>query len=141
MLPNRPPTRFLLRGSLLLILLLAVWWFVLLNPLLFLLQGGGGFALGVVYGGGSGDVASVAPSGDWNFTIPLEATVRNAPGHPGLSQIHSIEFTVPRADMLAFTFSVPVFWAIVLAAGGIRRNLRALALGTALMAAVEIVLL
>jgi hypothetical protein len=125
----------------LLILLLAIWWWVLLNPLLFLLQGAGGFALDAVYGSGSRDVATVSPSGDWNFTIPLEATMRNAPDHPGLSQIHSIEFTVPRADMLAFTFSLPVFWAIVLAAGGIRKNLRALVWGTLLMAIVEIVLL
>jgi len=56
-------------------------------------------------------------------------------------QVHSIDFDMPRTDAIAFTFSLPVFWAIVLAAPGIRRQLRPLAIGTALMAAVEVALL
>jgi len=44
-------------------------------------------------------------------------------------------------DVNAFTFSLPVFWAIVLAAPGIRRSLRPLIFGTILVAILEIVLL
>jgi hypothetical protein len=136
----KPPTRFLMRGSVLLILTLALWWWVLLGPLLFLMQGAGGFALSVFHGG-SGEVVTVTPEGDWNLVVPLEATVQNAPDHPGLSQIHSVEFTVPRSQMAGFTFSLPVFWAIVLAAPGMRTKLRTLGWGTLTMAGVEILLL
>jgi hypothetical protein len=129
-----------MRGSVLLIGMLAFWWWVLLGPLLIVMQYAGGFALGAVHGG-SGEVVTVTPEGDWSLTIPLEATVQNAPDHPGLSQIHSVEFTVPRSQMAGFTFSLPVFWAIVLAAPGMRSKLRTLGWGSLLMVVVEIVLL
>ncbi len=56
-------------------------------------------------------------------------------------QIHSIYFDIPRSDVITFTFSLPVYWAIVLATPGLRRNLRDLLLGTACMCAAELALL
>jgi hypothetical protein len=126
-----PQTRFLLRGSALLIGLLTLWWFVLLGPMLYLLKGAGGGFLPI----------QENLSGDWTFRVPLEKTLPATPRQPVAQQIHSIDFDMPRTDVIAFTFSLPVFWAIILAAPGVRRNLRPLLLGTALMSAVELLLL
>jgi hypothetical protein len=136
----KPQTRFLLRGSALLIALLSLWWFVLLNPLLYALEGAGGVAGRLVFGGKSGELIQETPTGDWTFRVPLEMTIPAAPGQPA-QQVHSIDFDMPRTDIIAFTFSLPVFWAVALAIPGFRRNLRPLAIGTAIMAGVELVFL
>src|SRR6185436_18027812 len=119
----KPQTQFLLRGSALLIALLSLWWFVLLNPMLYVLQGGASLF---------GRQIQETPSGDWTFRVPLEMIIPASPGQAA-QQVHSIDFDMPRTDIIAFTFSLPVFWAIVLAAPGLRRNLRPLATGTAIM--------
>jgi hypothetical protein len=124
-------TRFLLRGSALLIGLLTLWWFVLLGPMLYLLKGAAGTFM----------LIEESPSGDWTLRVPLERILPATPQQPVAQQIHSIYFDMSRTDAIAFTFSLPVYWAIILAAPGVRRNLRSLLLGTALMSAVEIALL
>src|SRR6187549_101790 len=48
-------------------------------------------------------------------------------------------FGVPRTDVIGFTFSLPVFWAVVLAAPGWRRNLRPFLAGTGLIVLVELI--
>jgi hypothetical protein len=126
----KPQTRFLLRGSALLVALLSLWWVLLLSPMLYLLKGGAGAFLTI----------EENASGSWTMRVPLEQWLPATPQEPA-QQIHSIQFDVPRGDVTAFTFSVPVFWAIILAAPGIRRSLRPLLLGTALMAAVELAML
>ena len=81
------------------------------------------------------------PSGDWSFRVPLEGVLPATAQRPVAQQIRSIDFDMPRSDVVTFTFSLPLFWAIMLAAPGVRRNLRALLLGTALMSAIEVALL
>jgi hypothetical protein len=133
--------RFLVRGSALLILLLVFWWFLLLNPLLFLLRDSAELFGSLILGGESGQFVTETPSGDWSFRVPLEAVAPRLPQQSGPLQIHSIDFDIARSDVNAFTFSLPVFWAIVLAVPGIRRSLRPLIFGTILVAILEIVLL
>ena len=125
----------------LLIGLLTLWWFALLNPMLAVLQGSGGVLGGLILGGKNGELINENPSGDWTFRVPLELTVPASPEQPVPQQVHSIDFDMPRGDVIAFTFSIPVFWAIALAAPGLRRNLSPLLVGTLVMAAVELVLL
>ena len=126
----KPQVRFLLRGSALVVGLLTLWWFVLLGPMLYLLQGAaGGFLL-----------ITENPSGDWTVRVPLEQTLVATPQRPA-QQIHSVDFDIRRSDAISFTFSLPVFWAIILAAPGVRRCLRPLLLGTFLMSVAELVLL
>lgn len=137
----KPQTRFLLRGSALLVAMLSLWWFALLTPLLRGLQGAGAIAGGIFLGGRSSDLIRENPDLSWTFHVPLERTLPAGPGRPLAQQIHSIDFDIPRADIVTFTFSLPVLWAILLAAPGLRRNLRPLALGTALMAGLEVALL
>jgi hypothetical protein len=129
---------FLLRGSALLVVLLLLWWFVLLNPMLFLLRGSVEICWSLLFTGEK--LITELSSGDWSLRVPLEATIPDSPGHPGPTEIHSIEFDVARSDMMTFTFSLPVYCAIVLAAPGIRRSLRPLILGTILVAVLEIIL-
>jgi hypothetical protein len=127
----KPQTRFLLRGSVLLVGLLSLWWFLLLSPMLYLLKGAAGEFL----------LIQENPSGDWTLRVPLEKTLPATPQQPVAQQVHSIDFDMPRSDVIAFTFSLPVYWAIILAAPGVRRNLGPLLVGTAVMAAVELAML
>ena len=126
----KPQTRFLLRGSALLVGLLSLWWFLLLSPMLYVLKGAAGAFLFI----------QENPTGDWTLRVPLEMTLPATPQQPA-QQVHSIDFDIPRGDVTAFTFSLPVYWAIILAAPGVRRNLRPLLVGTAVMAAVEVTML
>jgi hypothetical protein len=130
--------RFLLRGSALLIVMLLLWWLVLLNPMLFLLRSFAEISWSVIFSGEK--LISELPSGDWSLRVPVEGAIPGSPGHPGPTKIDSIEFDVARPDLMAFTFSLPVYWAIVLAAPGLRRSLRPLILGTTLAAVLEIIL-
>ena len=135
-----PQGRFFLRGSALLILMLVIWWFALLQPLLFLLRVSAETCGSVAFGV-SHDLVTVTASGNWTFRVPLELIMANSNGQPGAVRIHSIDFDLSRSDAIAFTFGLPVFWAIMLAASGIRRSLPALLSGTILLAILEIILL
>ena len=79
---------------------------------------------------------TVLPEGDWDFHIAFE-DIRPDDGVP----IHNIEFTMERNDAVLFTFSIPVYWAIMLGAGVNRKNLRQFLLGTLVMMAIEAVFL
>lgn len=127
----KPQTRFLLRGSALLVGLLILWWFLLLSPLLFALKIAAAPFIGM----------QENPSGNWTLTVPLEKTLPATPQQPVAQQVHSIDFDMPRSDVIAFTFSLPVYWAIILAAPCVRRSLRPLLAGTVLMAVVELAML
>jgi len=140
-LATRPQTRFLLRGSLLLILVLVLWWFLLLNPLLLLLRGTGEFFGSLVFGADSRGLITETASKDWSFRMPMDVVVANAAQRSLPAQIHSLEFDILRSDLIAFTFSLPVFWAVFLAAPDIRRHWRGLALGSLLVILLETILL
>lgn len=138
---SSPQSRFLLRGSALLILLLVLWWFVLANPLLFLLRGFLENFGSVILGGNPAELVQETASGDWSMRVPLEAVVPDPEKPSGLLQIHSVDFDIARSDVITFTFSLPVLWAILLAAPGIRHAGRPLLTGTLLVAVLEIILL
>jgi hypothetical protein len=135
-----PQHRFLLRGSALLVALLIFWWFFLSAPMLAILRTTVEITGGLFFGGSSADLMRETPAGDWAFHVPIEAIIPAAPPQPA-SAIHSVDFDLARKDVNAFTFSLPVFWAIMLAAPNLHRNLRTLALGTAVMAVIELLLL
>jgi hypothetical protein len=131
-------TRFLARGSALLTLLLLAWWFALQEPMLVVLNRGVQFADGFLYNYPASKLISTAPNGDWTFELPIEFTVSQN-GAP--VRAHSIAFDMARADVSTFTFSLPVFWAVTLAAEWTARTRRALWRGTLICGAAEIVLL
>ncbi len=123
-----PQTRFLLRGSTLLLGLLMLWRFVLLNTMLYLLKGSAAAFVEI----------DEHPSGDWTVRVPVP---HPAPSSQAAAQEIRIDFEMRRADAITLTFSLPVFWAIMLAAPAVRPNLRPLLLGTVVIAAMEVALL
>jgi hypothetical protein len=133
-------TRFLLRGSALLFALLVLWWFVLSGPMVAALRTTVEITGSLFFGGRPADLVHEALGGEWTFHVPFETIVPATPQQPA-SAIHSVDFDLSRKDVNGFTFSLPVFWAIMLAAPALRRNLRALATGSIVMAAVELLLL
>jgi hypothetical protein len=127
-----PQAGFLLRATVLLIGLLTLWWFTLRGPMVYALKSAAGAFLAI----------DERPSGDWNVRVSIDRTIPSTPQHPEAQQIHSIDFDLAHSDAIAFTFSLPVFWAVILAApGSFDRRLRLVLIGTAIMAAIEIVLL
>jgi hypothetical protein len=139
MLTLRPHARFLLRSSVLLIGMLGLWWFALRVPMLFLLRESETVVLRLLSSDGSKEPVTEDPSGDWSFRIPVDDTERALSRDTGPVRFRAIEFTIPRADVVLFTFSVPVYWAIALAAPRVRSALRPLLWGTAVMAVVEVI--
>jgi hypothetical protein len=135
-----PQTAFLMRGSALLITLLSLWWFVLSVPMLAALRFTVENTGGLFFGGRSVDLVHENPGGDWTFHVPFEATIPATPEQPA-SRIDSVDFDLVRKDVHAFTFSLPVFWAVMLAAPNLRRSLRRILTGTAVMAVLELLLL
>jgi hypothetical protein len=133
-----PQVRFLLRGSTLLIALLILWRLELQPPMLFLMQAGESFALRLSSNGGAPEPITIDQEGDWNFRIPVADTVRENTRGLGPVNLRDIQFTIPRPDVVLFTFSVPVFWAIVLAAPISGSCARVLLWGTAVVSLVEI---
>ncbi len=129
----------LLRGSALIVALLVFWWFVLLNPLLLLLRMSSGMIWGIFVDNSGKFISETAPT-NWSLHFPVQFTVPPSPQRPAPLEIHSVDFDVARTEVTAFTFSLPVYWAIVLAVTDVRRNLRPLALGTMLVAVLEALL-
>ena len=137
----RPQVCLLLRGAALLIAILALWWVVLQPPMLFLLRLSGSIALRLLSDADSTEPIMVDASGDWNFHIPIEDTLRQTVQNDGPVQFRNIEFTIPRQDVVIFTFSVPVYWALALAMSVGRSRIRGLIWGTALVFMVEVLCL
>jgi hypothetical protein len=126
-----PQVRFLLRGSALLICLLTLWWFVLLGPMLYLLKGATSVFVSI----------EENSSGAWTLRVPFVKTLPPTPQQSVARQIRSISIDMTRSDVTMFIFSLPVYWAIILAAPSMRRNVLPLVLGTLVMSAAEIALL
>lgn len=98
--------------------------------MLFLLRVAESVALRLFANSNSTEPIEVDPSGDWNFRVPV------GDGN-GAVKFRAIDFTMSRPDLVLFTFSVPVFWAMVLAAPMGRSGIRALIWGTALVFLIE----
>lgn len=131
MLPLSPQVRYSLRAGALFIAMLALWWLALRTPMLYLLRVSESVALRLLANSNSTEPIQVDPCGDWNFRVPVEDADSKV-------KFRAIEFTMERPDLVLFTFSVPVFWAMVLAAPLGRSGVRALLWGTALVSLIEV---
>jgi hypothetical protein len=142
-----PPARFLLRGSVLVAAFLTLWWLAPINPLQSLLLTAAETGGALLFSGRSKLTITEAANGDWSFDVPIEPVVPPTPTGPPSptgavpQQIYSIGFDVARSDAGGFTFGLPVFWALILAAPDFRRNWRSLPIGTLAMAVLEVALL
>ncbi len=136
------PVRFLLRALVFLALMLALWWLVLLNPLLAGLRLSAELTLRLLPGGSSVSHVTIGPGRNWTFQVPAPAAVLNqertqqmlGPAGSGRIKIRSMKVEGAGRYPILFTVSLPLYWAILLAAPGRRRLLR-MASGTAVLAA------
>ena len=133
-----PHLRFLVRGSLLLTAMLTLWWFALQSPLLFALRVAEEAANRMLPRFGAASRITLNDSGDWNFLVPASGIRQGAAGSV---RVNSVEFTIPRNDVVLFTVSLPFFWALMLAAPDAQKHLYAVLRGTGLLAIVEVLLL
>jgi hypothetical protein len=136
-----PPARFLLRGSVLLAAFLTLWWLVLINPLQSLLLTAAEAGGALLFSGRSKLTITEAANGDWTFDVPIEPIMPPTPPGAVPQQIYSIGFDLARSDAGGFTFGLPVFWALILAAPDLRHSWRSLLVGTLAMAVLEVALL
>ena len=122
------PLRFLLRALVLLALMLALWWLVLLNPLLAGLRLSAEWTLRLLPGGSSVSHVIIGPDRSWTFQVPAPAAVVNqertqqllgaAAAGSGRIKIRSMKVEGTARYPILFTVSLPLFWAILLAAPG-----------------------
>jgi predicted secreted protein len=141
------PLRFLLRALVCLALMLALWWLVLLNPLLAGLRLSAELTLRLLPGGSSVSHVTIGPDRNWTFQVPAPAALVNqertqqmlgaAAAGTGRIKIRSIKVEGTGKYPILFTVSLPLFWAILLAAPGRPRPLR-MASGTAVLAAIAL---
>ena len=119
-----------------------LWWLLLLNPLLTGLRFSAELTLRLLPGGNSVSHVTIGPSRNWTFQVPAPAAVVNQEstqrmlGAAGSERIKIRSMKVEGAARypILFTVSLPLYWAILLAAPGRRRLLR-MASGTVVLAA------
>jgi hypothetical protein len=136
------PLRFLLRALVLLAPMLALWWLVLLNPLLAGLRLSAEATLRLLPGGSSVSHVTIGPDRNWTFQVPAPAAVVNqektqqmlgaSAAGSGRIKIRSMKVEGAGRFPVLFTVSLPLYWAILLAAPGRPRLLR-MACGTAVL--------
>lgn len=124
-------------------LMLALWWMVLLNPLLAGLRFSAELTLRLLPGGRSVSHVSIGPGRNWTFQVPAPAAVLNqertqqmlgaAAAGSGPIKIRSMKVEGAGRYPILFTVSLPLYWAILLAAPG-RPRLWRMASGTAVLA-------
>jgi len=139
-----PQFRFLLRASALLLLMLTLWWWLLLTPLLAGLRLSTILALRLLPGGAISSGITVAPNTDWIVQVPIppsiaakdavQQTFGRAPGAPPV-KVRSFKIVIARQIPTFFTLSLPLFWALALAAPRGPRFWHSLVIGTALLSA------
>jgi hypothetical protein len=141
-MPESDPLRFLLRALVFLALMLALWWFILLNPLLAGLRLSAELTLRLLPGGNSVSHVTIGPSRNWTFQVPAPAAVVNqestqqmlGAAGSGRIRIRSMKVEGAARYPILFTVSLPLYWAILLAAPGWRRLPFRMSCGTAVLA-------
>jgi hypothetical protein len=118
-----PQLRFVLRASGIFAVLLAVWWVALRGPLLDWVQFSSEIVLQSLPGVHSPTGVSIETGRVWNLQVPI----------PGGRSVHiKAEERIPTM----YTVTLPLYWAVLLAAWT-RRAWRALLAGTAILLLVQ----
>jgi len=111
-----PQSRFLLRASLFFAAMLLAWWFVLLGPLLAWTRVSTDFALNILPGATLKTGATVNAEGVWVVQAPVRVA----------GVWRNIRVEAGRRLPTQLTIGMPLFWAILLAAPGLRKTGRLL---------------
>jgi hypothetical protein len=122
---------FLLRAVGLQLVLLGLWWTVLYQPAIGLLRLIAQVPLTLLLTNPSKGTLEVdSSSGDWNFSIPVNAVLRDSPQSSSPVQVDAIDFAAPAENVAPFTTGWFVYLGLALtvpiARESIRRTLKGL---------------
>ncbi|HXP88298.1 MAG TPA: hypothetical protein VN841_26440 [Bryobacteraceae bacterium] len=130
---------FLLRAVALQLILLGLWWTVLYRASVGLLWLTAEVPLTLLLTSQSKDTLAVdASSGDWNFSIPVNALVKDSTQSDSPVSVEAIDFAAPVANVATFTTGWFVYLGLALSVpitrNSLRRTLKGLLFQTAISA-------
>ena len=97
------------------IALLGIWWTVLYRPSLALLRVAAEVPFSLLAGNPLKSALQVdAPSGDWNFSVPVNAVVKDSTQSNGSVQVDAIDFAAPVENVAPFAIGWFVYLGLAL---------------------------
>jgi hypothetical protein len=129
----------LLRAVGLQLVLLVLWWTVLYRPSLAVLRMIAEVPMTLLLTNPSKSTLEVdSASGDWNFSIPVNAVVRDSPQSDGPVQVDAIDFAAAADNVAPFTTGWFVYLGLALSVpisrDSLRRTVKGLLFQTAISA-------
>lgn len=130
---------FILRAVGLQLILLGLWWTVLYQPSIGLLRLTAEVPLTLLLTNPWKSTLEVDPSsGDWNFSIPVNAVVKDSPQSNSSVQVDAIDFAAPTENVAPFTTGWFVYLGLALSVpitrDSARRTVKGLVFQTAISA-------
>lgn len=125
------------RAVVLQLLLLGLWWFVLYQPSLALLHLTAQIPFGLLPAKPDESPLEVDSTGEWKFTIPVGAVVRDSKQSNAPVSVHATDFSAPAENVAPFTTAWFVYLGLALNAPFNRANLRRTLIGLAIQTAVS----
>jgi hypothetical protein len=130
---------FVFRAVGLQILLLGIWWTILYRPSIALLRLTAEVPLSVLLSNPLKSALEVdSSSGDWNFSVPVNAVVKDSTHSDGAVKVEAIDFTAPVENVAPFAIGWFVYLGLALSVlitrDSLRRTLKGLFLQTAISA-------
>ena len=128
---------FIARAVALQLLILGLWWFVLYQPSLALLRVIAEIPFTLLTARQDRDPIEVDASGEWKFSVPVSAYVRDSAEGKGPVSVNAIEFSAPAANVAPFATGWFVYLGLALSVPISRSNLRRILLGLAIQTIVS----
>ena len=118
-------SHFVFRAVGLQIVLLGIWWTILYRPSIALLRLTAEIPLSLLLSNPLKSALEVdSSSGDWNFSVPVNAVVKDSTHSDGSVQVEAIDFTAPAENVAPFAIGWFVYLGLALSVLITRENLR-----------------
>jgi hypothetical protein len=118
-------SHFVFRAVGLQIVLLGIWWTILYRPSIALLRLTAEVPLNLPLSNPLKSALQVdSSSGDWNFSVPVNAVVKDSTHSDGSVQVEAIDFTAPAENVAPFAIGWFVYLGLALSVLITRENLR-----------------
>ena len=119
------------------LLLLGLWWTLLYEPSLVLLRVTAQIPFALLTARQDRDPLEVDATGEWKFSIPMSAFVKDPANGKGPTMVNAIDFGGPAANVAPFTTGWFVYLGLTLNARLTRLNLRRSLIGIAIQTAIS----
>jgi hypothetical protein len=137
-MPESSSGYFVLRAVGLQLVLLGLWWTVLYRPSIGFLRLAAEVPFTFLTAHQSKSPLEVDASGDWNFSIPVDAIVRDSTQSSSPVSVDSIDFAAPPESVAPFTTGWFVYlglaFSVPISRNSLRRTLKGLLFQTAISA-------